>query len=378
MHCKVYSIWILLTIFLLSNNTCLATKSLTINGTRIIDKPTTFSNIILNLDQGAFLIKNNASLDIINCIINVTMTRNNPFFISLLTGNLTLHNNIVNVTAIDLPVTPSTQSLYYAIQIQQANKVNISDNQFAVDKFFSVGWILTHSEFSTSGFQISHNKITNFHGGIYLFNSNNGLISHNLFSHVSFANIWVTSDNCKITDNNIISPGNNFVGDAIDIVDAKNTTIANNFIASPSCYAIFICRAKNALIDNNKIVSGITYGIFIVPTLSTENRDVQIDLTKAANQYIIITHNYLSQNRFGLAAKSVHGLFVHDNYYIQRFANDASRIFWTNNDNLFSNIKYFVWSNNFYKEAVTQAIPSNDTNTSTFVVYPRRGGVILK
>lgn len=373
-----------LLLLLLIHNTCLAQKLITVSGTTVISTPTTITNVTLNLDQGAFLITNNASLDIENCIINVTMSPTNPYFIFLKTGSLTLKNNVVKITSSNLPLTPLVQSLFYAIQIQQATNVNIIGNQFSVNKYFTIGWFLTYQEFNTTGFNISNNKITNFHGGVYLINSKNGLISHNIFSHISFGNIFVSGNDCIITANTIINSGNNNVGDGIDIIDSDTVTISDNFIGISSCYSILILRAKNLLINNNIIVGGITYGIYIAPNLgfAVDNPSLRTIITNdkfkvSINQNITITNNYLGQNRFGLGAVNVDTLSVHNNSFVQKFNDAPTRIFWTDNTNLLIQVINLTWHNNFYKEAYTQFNVADSSRSQIFVPFPVTGGVVL-
>lgn len=381
---NAHPFYLFLLLLIIFNNTCLAHKSITLKGTTIINTPTTFSHVTLNLNEGAFLITNNASLDIENCTINVTMSPTNPFFISLLTGSLTLKNNIVRIRSKNLPLTPLDQSLYYAIQIQQGTNVNIIHNIFSVDKFCTVGWLLTNQQFCATNLNVSDNRVENFHGGVYLTNSENVLISHNTFFHVSFGNIYIIGYNSIIKGNTIISSGNNNVGDGIDIIDSDGITVSDNFIGISSCYSILILRSKNILVDKNNIVGGITYGIFIAPNLGLDANHqllakipVNHKSKEALNQNITVTNNYLGQNRFGLGAINVDTLSVHNNTFVQKFTNAASRLFWTDNANLLIDVTNLTWINNYYKEAYTQINAANTTTSQIFLPFPVTGGVVI-
>jgi hypothetical protein len=92
---------------------------------------------------------------------------------------------------------------------------------------------------------------------------------------------------------------------------------------------------------------------------------------------ITVSNNFMSQNRYGLAGMDISGLTVINNTFIQRFSDDASRKFWTDNNILLKNVTGLSWSNNIYKEAYAQIIGANDPNTDMIVPFPVSGGITL-
>ena len=129
-----------------------------------------------------------------------------------------------------------------------------------------------------------------------------------------------------IERNSILFPGNNNIGDGIDLIATDEVTLAHNNIFSGSCYSIIIIKSKNITIDGNRIINGITYAIAIMSSLGITDphqvhlknllQNTNINLTTLNdNQHIQITNNYLSQNRYGVSAKNVEGLMVKKNIF---------------------------------------------------------------
>jgi len=264
--------------------------------------------------------------------------------------------------------------------------VDILNNTFAVDTPYTVGLFVTES-YRTSHFNISDNRIFNFHGGIFLRNSDHALIANNRFSHVSISNIYTIGSYHSLFDRNVILfPGNNNLGDGIDIIDSDNITLSGNYIASGSCYSVMILRGKDIMIAHNRIIGGITYAISIKSSIGiNSHHDKHLvrllannkEKTNVYNQDITVINNYLAQNRYGLSAINVKGLKVQDNVFIQYFDNNISRKFWTNNDILLQEVSDITWNNNLYKEAFTQKSSGNNDQASRFVIFPLHGGVSL-
>lgn len=348
----------------------------------IVNKPTHYKNITLNLAEDTLIITNNATLEIENCIIKGIVSPDNPILIQIQSGKLLLKNSYLFATTDRIPPTPSNPSLYSIINVAQGN-VDLFNNHFTINKMYSVS-LLTTNNFPSDHFIISNNIIKNFHGGFLLKNSSNALISNNHFTNVSISNILtVNGNNNKILSNKIFFSGNNNVGDAIDILDSQNTVISHNYIINGSCYSIFILRSKNVQINNNSVLGGITYGIYITPHIGSTNRFLAQWIqpnAKQASLYpsaeIIVHHNYLSQNRFGLSAKKVDGLYVSDNIFIQHFSNQTARQFWTNNDILLKEILHVEWKNNYYKEAFTQDPHGSNTLSKKIINFPLHGGIM--
>jgi Right handed beta helix region len=372
-------------ILLMFSHACFS-KTIVIAPMTKIESNTAYKNVTLDLSAGSFIISKNASLNIENCIVNGTIAPNNPFLINLLNGKLILKNNRFNVTSSNIIPNRNNPSLYNTINIFQGD-VTIVNNKFTIDKLYTVGLLITNKS-PTSNIDISHNNIHHFHGGLLLRNSHHAIISNNKFSNISSSNIFILEgSNNLIKKNSILFSGNNNNGDGIDITDSDNITLRENYISSASCYSVVILRSKNIFIDKNKIIGGITYAIFISPTaymlgLYHENFSLsfgknQIKDFAATNININVTNNYLSQNRYGLAAGKVDGLTVRNNTFIQRFSNKNNRKFWTNNDILLKESINVIWDANLYKEAFTQVANDNNARSSNFVIYPLHGGVIL-
>lgn len=361
-------------------------KRIKIDGSQPIAYPTTFRNVILELSHGGFVVKNHASLDIENAIINVTISPSNPFFVFLISGVLTIKNSIFNVTVNGISPDPNNQPLFQLLKIQQG-KVAITDSQFIIDTFYTVGFLVTDENFGTSGFQIINNTISNFHGGLYLANSNNTEVDNNIFANVSFSNIFYIGLHGNFKGNRFTFPGNLYLGDAIDILDSDSVIISDNSIVSCSNYGIFLSGSKNVLLNNNNMSDGATYGIYVqIPSMMMKDKNLhqyfsqlmaKHKIKNQTNANITVTNNYFGQNRFGLAANNVTNLIVQNNIFTQKFADDESRSFWTNNDNLLLDVTGLVWMNNLYKESFTQEVPGNNIRALTFVTFPISGGVIL-
>jgi hypothetical protein len=359
-------------------------KTIVINGKTLIDKPTVYKDVVLDLSNGFFQITNNALLQIENCIINGTISPKNSNLINLLIGSLVLKNNTVNISSVNIPKNPTNPSIFDVIIVSQG-KVTIVGNRFDIDTPYTVGLFVTTGSYTTD-FNISRNDIRNFHGGIFLKNSHGAYVADNTFSNVSISNIFIMEGNNGLFEkNDMFFPGNNNVGDGIDIIDSENITLNQNYISSGSCYSIVILRAKNIVINRNKIIGGITYAIIIESSLDTDSYDAYLlniahisnNNTHTINQNIKVINNYFSQNRYGLTASNIDGLTVENNTFIQEFANSASRKFWTNNRILLQNVTHILWRDNLYKEAFAQDFSTNDIRSSKFVEFPLYDGVDL-
>lgn len=224
--------------------------------------------------------------------------------------------------------------------------------------------MLTTTTLATNNIHITDNFIDNLHGGILLRNTHHALIRNNRFQRTSSSNIFIIEGtDTLIEKNTILFAGNNNVGDSIDVVNSDHINLFQNYIASDSCYSIVISGSKNIIIHQNKILGGITYAIYLTPALNTN---------------VTVTNNYFLQNRYGLAGKSIDGLIVKNNLFVQRFRDNASRQFWTNNDLLFRDTANLTWQNNFYKEAYSQDMNGNNKQASKLVEFPLHGGVVLR
>lgn len=352
----------------------------------VISANTTYSNDTLDMSNGSFIINNNASLTIENCAINGTVSPANPFLINVSNGALVLNNNMIQVTASGITPAPQQQSLYQVLRVDQGT-VNMAGNTASVDMAFTVGFLLTNQTIMTDGFNIINNTFKNFHGGLYLINSNHAEIDDNHFVSVSYANIFNIGNMSNIKRNQFLLPGNFVSGDTIDILSSDGIVISDNTFESGSCVEIAAGDSQNILIDGNKMMDGLTYAIAIgteegmkdVKTkksfLSQMRHKYKSNLLALSN--ITITNNYISQNRYGLTAAGVDHFIVQNNLFIQRFMDDKTRKFWTDNAILLSGITNLTWTNNFYKEAYSQINGDDNTKSKQVVPFPQTGGVTL-
>lgn len=354
-----------------------------ITGNHVITTPTSYNHVVLDLSNGRFTVNTGGSLDIENSTINGTISPANPNFVALTNGSLVLKNNTVNVTVTGITPNANNMSTYQIIQAQQGN-VTINSTNFTVDTPFTVGFLSTGS-LLTSGFNISNNTLINFHGGIYLNNSNNAIVDDNVFTNVSFANIYNSGTLNEIKRNIFSFSGNLMFGDAIDVVNSVGISISDNIISSGSGYGIFIMGGQNLFIENNKITDGSTYAIYIQsPSMSVVRKSKYLNqllsnykVTSISNSNIVISNNYIAQNRYGIAGGVVDKLIVTDNTFIQRFTDSSIRQYWTNNDILLPLASNVTWLNNIYKEAFTQEVPGDNSSSLQFVPFPEHGGVYI-
>jgi len=371
-------------LFLLLLSQCsFAANPIVITGNQIITTPTTYNNAVLDLSNGRFTINAGGSLTIQNSTVNVTISPTNPSFVTVNSGSLTLKNNTVTTTVNGITPNPYMMSIYPLMQIQQGS-VDIETNNLIVTTPYVVSLLSTGTT-TTTGLHISNNTIKNFHGGIYLMNSNSAIIDDNNFSNVSFANIFNAGSLNEIKRNIFTFPGNLMYGDAIDVVNAAGGNISENIISSGSGYGIMIMGGKNLFIENNKITDGVTHAIFIQTPNSVYIKSSKIlsqvlkhyKAPLIANRNIVIANNYLALNRYGIAGGEVDKLIVTDNMFIQRFSDSSIRQYWTNNDVLLPLASNVTWLNNLYKEAFTQEVPGDNSASLQFVTYPEHGGVYL-
>jgi len=350
---------------------------------QIINTPTSYNYAVLNMTSG-FTIKKGGVLDIENSTINVTISPTNPFFIYMQTGALILKNDVINVTAENINIDHKDQSLYQLLKIDKG-LLTADNNQFTVNQPFTVGFLTTNQNFTTTGFNISNNSINNFHGGLYLFNSNQAEVDNNFFANVSLSNVFDMGTMSNYKGNIFEFPGNLSTGNAFDLVDSNNLTISDNIIESSSSFGILITGCQDLKIDNNKMTDGLSYGIYIQTANNNAIKKDKVLASLAANHKlqmmdnsnITISNNYFGQNRYGIAGGVVDNLKVTNNTFIQKFSDSASRQFWTNNDILLPSATNIKWTGNLYKEAFTQEVPGNNDIAKQFVVFPATDGVAM-
>jgi hypothetical protein len=369
-------------LFFSSSTSCLA--AIILHGNQVINTPTTYTNVTLDLTDGRFTINAGGSLTIQNSTIDSTISPSNPFFVQMNNGGLNLQNNDVNVKVSGISQNSDTKALYNLINITNGT-LNVTNNAFQIDTPFTVGLLGTLGTAATSGYVFNNNSINNFHGGIYLLNSNNAQVNENEFTNVSFSNIYNTGNLSNFSGNIFSFPGNLTLGNAFDIVNSDGLTISNNVIASGSNYGISIVGGSNLFIENNKITDGKSYAIIIQTPASTEISKSKYlsqlmpkkKIRLVSNNNIVISNNYISQNKYGLTGGIIDQLIVTNNIFIQRFTDTSVRQYWTNNDNLLPAVTNLTWIDNTYKEAFTQDISGDNTPSLQFVNFPAHGGVFI-
>jgi len=350
----------------------------------VISYPRTYDGVTLDLSHGSFIIRDNATLTIKNSVINGTLSKSNPILFSVETGQLNFDHNQVNVKTDDLPQHPKEQSLQYVIMLGLGS-LNLNGSAFQIDSIFTAGLLVTTATIPSSNIKITHNKFERFHGVLYLIASDNALVQDNTFMRNSYGQIVIIGNNDKVIHNTILFSGNYHLGNSIDVIDSNNITISKNLLFTPTCHGIYIMSSHDVVIDSNRISGGITYAMNVLSFPERLDAD-DLYLTKIAANYkmkntlssnIKITNNYMSQNRFGVAASDTDGLTVKNNIFIQRFEDAEARKFWTDNSILLQNITGLVWINNLYKEAYSQAINGDNSHSSSFVVFPQTGGIVF-
>lgn len=349
----------------------------------VISHSKTYNNDTLDMTHGSFIIKNNATLTISNSTVVGTVSDTNPLLINVENGNLNLNNNQVNISAVNIAPHPTTQSLQYFIQMGTGG-LKVTNNTMKIDKPFTAGLLITTSTIPTSGIQVTNNNIQGFHGAVYLLGTDNALISGNTLNKNTYGNLVVIGSNSKITGNTIYFSGSNRLGDSIDVIDSNNVEISKNLILTPTCHAIYVFNSQNVTVDSNRITGGITYAMNLLTNPETlEAKDYVTSLIgnyqpkTLGSSNISVTNNFITQNRYGIAATDVDGLNVQNNTFIQRFEDNASRTFWTNNNNISQNVTNVTWINNQYKEAYTQVEGGDNSKTGVLVTFPQSGGVSL-
>jgi parallel beta-helix repeat protein len=367
---------------LLIGNVCFA-QTIVVRANTVIDSSTTYDGVDLDFSHGNFIVRNKALLSIQNCHISGTLSPNSPVLINLEDGNLKMTGNSVSIKTVGITAHPLSQSLQYVIQVVQGT-VTMTYNTFDIDTPFTAGLLITTSSMPTGNFSIKNNTFTNFHGVIYLINSNNIAISNNIFMKNSYGHIVLIGNNILVDHNKIYFSGGDHLGNAIDIIDSDTVTVSKNELYTPTCHGIYVLSSRNLTIDGNRVYGGITYAINVLTYAEALRKDEPI--LKSLGNYkskivlsenVVITNNFMSQNRYGIAASDVNNMTIKNNYFSQRFVDDASRKFWTDNNILLNNVTSLVWQQNYYKEAFSQSMNGDNNKSLRLVEFPASGGVTL-
>ncbi len=371
-------------LFLLFPSGALA-NSMVITGKYVIDQDTTFSNMMLDLTQGYFEIRNNAKLELDHCIVTGLLSPDKPQLLHLYSGGLILKKNRFRISTLGIPKNPDMPSVFSVFRIHQG-QVKLVANDFTIAQPYTASLLVT-DELETSDFTITHNHLRFFHGGFILKNVHRVYFGYNQFKRVSITGIFLFKGSHAILEKNkIFFAGNNNVGDGIDLIDSEDVLVNQNYLASGSCYSIVVLRGKRINLESNMVMGGITYAIYISSSGLGRNNAALISLLKttlqdpkaeSTNLNIRVADNYVSQNRYGLTAIDTSGLIVENNIFIQKFANAKNRSFWTDNKVLLQNVKELTWRKNWYKEAYSQEGQGQEAKSSQLTEFPLSGGVRL-
>jgi parallel beta-helix repeat protein len=376
-------------LMLLVSSVSFATQPIVIAPNTIVSYPKTYDNVTLDMSNGSFIIKNNATLTIKNSIINGTLSKANPNLINVENGQLSIINSQANIKSVNIAPHPETQSLINMILVG-TGKLTLDNNKFKIDQAYTAGFLITTSNIPTSDIKITNNYFEKFHGVLYLIGTDGALVSNNMFMNNSYGNIVLIGNNSKITQNTVYFSGGNRLGDGIDVIDSTNIIVSNNYLFTPTCRGIYVFNSRDVMVANNRISGGITYAMIVITYPEKFSLDksfespnylkevlAQHEMKNVKSANITIINNYMAQNRFGIAASDTDGLLIKNNIFIQRFEDNDARQFWTNNSILIKNVTGLVWNGNLYKEAYTQEENGDNSNSSKFVTFPATGGVTL-
>lgn len=351
----------------------------------VISHSTKYNNVTLDMTKGSFIVEDNASLTITNSVVHGTLSVKNPVLFNVDQGSLYFRNNQVYIESHGVEAHPTTQALQYVIQLAMATNFELSGNSFEIDKPFTSGVLVTTASIPTSGIKIQNNKFNGFHGVLYLVGTDKALISGNRLVRNTYGNIVVIGSHSSIIGNTIEFAGNNRLGNSIDVIDSNDIEVSKNILLTPTCHGIYVFNSRNVLVDDNRIFGGITYALNVLTypeKLISQDQEYlkgllgNYHLKNMLSSNVTISNNFISQNRYGLAANDVDGLHVHHNMFIQRFEDNETRKFWTNNSILLQNVTNLNWENNLYKEAYSQAEEGDNSKTFIAIPFPKTGGVV--
>jgi parallel beta-helix repeat protein len=348
----------------------------------VISSATTYDNVMLDMSAGSFIIENNATLTIKNSTIAGTISKNNPLLINVDNGSLNLNHNDVNIKVKGLDPHDTTQSLENVIQVG-LGKLTMLDNKFSMDKPFRAGLLVTTSTIPTKGIDIERNVFEGFHGVLYLVATDNALVKDNTFFKNSYGHIVIIGANSRVTHNTIFFSGNNRLGNSIDVIYSDNVLVNDNYIFTPTCHAIYVIGSRNVTLDGNRISGGITHAVNVyaypetTPGLDSYVKSLAgfVKNHSTLSNNITIINNIMSQNRYGVSVSDVDTINVANNIFIQRFVDNASRKFWTDNNVLLVNVSNVSWNNNSYQEAFSQDPNGDNSHSHGLVPFPATGGV---
>lgn len=191
-------------------------------------------------------------------------------------------------------------------------RLEISDSFLISKQAYSTGGVsikpLTKNAKGVSGW-IVNTRFENIWSPISLLGAKGFKISSNLFKRNPGNNISISGSDILISKNEIVFPGNGYIGDGITVFNSlSESRILENNITGGSCYGIWFydSRFKNILVSHNRISSGITNGLNV-----SNNK-------KYKNFGLLIKDNHFTGNGgFGVGIDSgVSGVTLSSNYFI--------------------------------------------------------------
>lgn len=191
-------------------------------------------------------------------------------------------------------------------------RLEISDS-FVISKHaYSTGGIFikpsTKNAKGVSGW-IVNTRFENTWSPIKLYGAKNFNVSNNVFKRNPGTNISISGTDVLISKNEIVFPGNGYIGDGITIFNPlSESRILENNITGGSCYGIWFynSRFRNILVSRNRISSGVTNGLNV-----SNNK-------KFKSHGLLIKENHFTANAgFGVGIDSdVSGVTLASNYFI--------------------------------------------------------------
>lgn len=199
--------------------------------------------------------------------------------------------------------------------------------------------------------KVSHTKISNTRGGIYV-NGENIEINYNHLMQVNFGNIVSSGYNIKIIKNHIeeAGKGSKFEpphGDAITIGgNSDNVIIKDNHLETGYCYMLWAHGPlKNLSITGNQINSGVTTGFMVegVTNATFSNNTFNSNLANGlallkGGKNILIEDNLFSNDSL-LIGSDVLEVTVKNNKFVNNYMGDKPLRFKNNVDAQNNNVE---------------------------------------
>lgn len=189
--------------------------------------------------------------------------------ITILPGGAVSFDNVSNVSFSNIGIVNTSGQP--SLQGTDCSNVRIFDNRTTGDIFGNdTSGIFLRLE-SCRDVTVENNKIESNWGGIYVLDSEDTVISHNLLYDVAFGNIVVSGKNISITGNRLSRPGittrvrGALGGDGITLWEFENVSVVGNEIVGGNCYGIWASRGGTRLaVTDNVIRHGLTWAVNLI------------------------------------------------------------------------------------------------------------------